>query len=99
MPKNTKPEQANPRPIAEERITNGLIGCISADARLILATASSTTHELFEGIFVCLHSDPYIGGLAPGETKTITSRLYLLPNDPVLLLKRYQRDFTVPASP
>ena len=99
LPKSTKPEQANPRPICEDRVTNGLIGCISADARQILATASSTTHELFEGVYVCLHSDPYIGGLAPGETKTVTGRLYLLPNDPDLLLKRYQRDFAGHASP
>ncbi len=98
LPKNTKPEQANPRPICEDRVTNGLIGCISADARQILATASSATHELFEGVYVCLHSDPYIGGLAPGETKTVTSRLYLLPNEPDLLLKRYQRDFAGRAS-
>lgn len=99
LPKNTKPGDANPRPICEDRITNGLIGCFSADGKQILATASSTTHELFEGVYVCLHSDPYIGGLAPGETKTVTSRLYLLPNDPELLLKRYRRDFAGHASP
>jgi len=93
LPQGTKPEEANPRPICENRITNGLIGCISADGSQILATASATTHELFEGIYVCLHSDPFIGGLAPGETKTVTSRLYLLPNDPKRLLKRYQQDF------
>jgi hypothetical protein len=93
LPKSTKPEEANPRPISENRVTNGLIGCISADGSQILATASSTTHELFEGIYVCLHSDPFVGGLAPGETKTITSRLYLLPNDPRRLLKRYLHDF------
>ena len=98
LPKNTKPEQANPRPICDDRITNGLIGCISADGKQILATASSTTHELFEGVYVCLHSDPYIRGLAPGETKTVTSRLYLLPYDPALLLKRYQSDFAGSAS-
>jgi hypothetical protein len=99
LPKNTNQKDANPRPICEDRITNGLIGCISADARQILATASSSTHELFEGVYVCLHSDPYIGGLASGEAKTVTSRLYLLPNDPDLLLKRYQRDFAGRASP
>jgi hypothetical protein len=49
-------------------------------------------------VFVCLHSDPHIGGLAPGETKTITSRLYLLPNDPEALLKRYQSDFATQTS-
>lgn len=99
LPKSTKPAQANPRPICEDRVTNGLIGCISADTRQILATASSTTHELFEGVYVCLHSDPYIGGLAPGEAKTIISQLYLLPNDPDLLLRRYQHDFAGRASP
>jgi hypothetical protein len=98
LPIDTRIADANPRPICAERITNGLIGCVSADAKLILATASSTTHELFEGVFVCLHSDPHIGGLAPGETKTITSRLYLLPNDPEALLKRYQSDFATQTS-
>jgi hypothetical protein len=99
LPKHTKPEHANPRPLCEDRITNGLIGCISGDGKHILAAASSTTHELFEGVYVCLHSDPYIGGLAAGETRTVTSRLYLLPNDPDALLKRYQRDFPGPFSP
>jgi len=99
LPKHTKPEEANPRPICGDRATNGVIACISADGSRILATASSATHELFEGVYVCLHSDPFIGGLAPGETKTVTSRLYLLPNDPALLLKRYQQDFPRHRSP
>ncbi len=93
LPPWTRPADANPRPLAGERLTNGLIGCVSGDGRWLLATASDRTHELFEGVYVCLHSDPLIGGLAPGETRTIRQKLYLLPNDPEALLRRYRQDF------
>ena len=56
------------------------------------ATASDRTHELFEGVYVCLHSDPSIGGLKPGETRRIRQKLYVLPNDPDRLLERYRLD-------
>lgn len=84
---------ANPRPLSLDRPTNGLIGCFSADGKQLLATASDRTHELFEGVYVCLHSDPRIGGLKAGETKTIHTRLYVLPNDVPALLRRYEKDF------
>lgn len=93
LPSWTRETDANPRPVAKNRLVNGLIGCVSADDRWILATASSRTHELFEGVYVCLHSDPLIDGLAPGEVKRIRQKVYLVPNDPDALLKRYQRDF------
>jgi hypothetical protein len=73
-----------------------LIGCFSADGKYLLATASDSTHELFEGVYVCLHSDPHVGGLAPGETKIIRSKIYIMTNDVPALLRRYQADF--PAS-
>lgn len=85
--------EANPRPIAGERPVHGLIGCVSADDRWVLATASDRTHELFEGVYVCLHSDPHVGGLQPGERRTVRAKLYFLPNDPDRLLARYRRDF------
>lgn len=84
---------ANPRPLSLDRPANGLIGCLSADGRQLLATASSATHELFEGVYVCLHSDPRIGGLKSGETKTIHTKLYVMTNDVPELLRRYERDF------
>ena len=84
---------ANPRPLSHDRPANGLIGCFSADGKQLLATASSATHELFEGVYVCLHSDPRIGGLKAGETKTIHAKLYVLTNDVPALLRRYERDF------
>ncbi len=93
LPPDIRPEDANPRPLARRRVTNGLIGCFSADDRWLLATASDRTFELFEGVYVCLHSDPLIGGLQPAETKRLRQKLYLLPNDSALLLRRYRMDF------
>ena len=87
------PNDANPRPLSFDRPANGLIGCFSADGRQLLATASDTTHELFEGVYVCLHSDPRIGGLKAGETKAIHAKLYVLTNDVPALLRRYEKDF------
>jgi hypothetical protein len=84
---------ANPRPLSLDRPTNGLIGCFSADGKQLLATASDSTHELFEGVYVCLHSDPRVGGLKAGETKSIHAKLYVLTNDVSALLQRYAKDF------
>jgi hypothetical protein len=84
---------ANPRPLCLDRPANGLIGCFSADGKQLLATASDVTHELFEGVYVCLHSDPHIGGLKARETKTIRAKLYVLTNDVPALLRRYEKDF------
>jgi hypothetical protein len=84
---------ANPRPICGDRPARGLIGCFSADGKQLLATASDSTHELFEGVYVCLHSDPRVSGLKPSETKTVHAKLYVLPNDVNALLRRYEKDF------
>jgi hypothetical protein len=93
VPKGINLTDVNPRPICRDQPVNGLIGCFSADGKYLLATASDSTHELFEGVYVCLHSDPHVGGLAPGETKRMRSRIYFMTNDPPALLKRYQADF------
>jgi hypothetical protein len=93
LPPWTRPADANPRPLAADHLTNGLVGCFSGDGRWLLATASDQTHELFEGVYVCLHSDPLINGLKPGEVKRVRQRIYLLPNDPPALLRRYAHDF------
>ncbi len=93
LPADVAPADANPRPICHDHLVNGLIGCFSADGRWLLATASDHTHELFEGVYVCLHSDPRVGGLAPGQSKRFRSKIYFLPNSPETLIKRYHRDF------
>jgi hypothetical protein len=93
VPEGIDLNDVNPRPISRTRPVNGLVGCFSADDRLILATAWDATHELFQGIIVCIHSDFHIGGLAPRETKHLHGKLYIVPNDPEALLQRYHRDF------
>jgi hypothetical protein len=93
VPRGVKPEDVNPRPISPDAPVNGLIGCFSADHRFILATAWDRTHELFQGVIVCIHNDPHVGGLEPGQTKRLRGKVYILPNDPDRLLKRYRRDF------
>jgi len=86
-------EDVNPRPISAERPINGLIGCFSEDNKSILAMAWDQTQELFQGVIVCLHNDPRVGGLKAGEKKRLHGKIYLLSNDPAALLQRYRRDF------
>ena len=93
VPKGVDLADVNPRPISLDQPMNGLIGCFSQDNKFLLATASDQTHELFEGVYVCLHSDPHVGGLAAGQSKVFHSKIYILPNDVDALLKRYRDDF------
>jgi hypothetical protein len=93
VPKGINLKDANPRPLSKDSPTNGLIGCFSADNQYLLATACDSTHELFEGVYVCLHSDPHVGGLKAGETRRIRGKIYFLKNDVGALLKRYAADF------
>ena len=93
VPKGINKADVNPRPLSPDVPVNGLIGCVSADESLLLAMAWDHTQELFQGVITCVHSDPRIGGLAPGESKEMRGRLYILPNDPEALLRRYRRDF------
>jgi hypothetical protein len=95
VPKGINLEDANPRPLCQDAPTNGLIGCFSADNQYLLATAFNSTHELFEGVYVCLHSDPQVGGLKSGESRSIHGKIYFLKNDVPALLKRYRADFPV----
>ncbi len=89
-------EDVNPRPVSKIRPVNNLIGCVSADEKWLLATAWDRTQELFQGVIVCLHADPRIGGLKPGENQRLKGKVYILPNDPARLLERYARDFPAP---
>jgi hypothetical protein len=94
VPKGINPADVNPRPISLDQPVNGLIGCVSADDRYLLAMAWDRTQELFQGVIVCLHNDPRIGGLKAGETKRLHGKIYFMKNDPAALLKRYGREFS-----
>jgi hypothetical protein len=93
VPAGINLEDVNPRPISPDKPVNALIGCTSADDNYLLATAWDSTQELFQGVIVCLHNDPRIGGLQAGETKKLRGKVYLMKNDPAALLRRYERDF------
>lgn len=93
VPSGINLKDVNPRPISPDVPSNGLIGCFSADNKYLMATAWDHYQELFQGIFVCIHSDPRIGGLKPGEVKKLRGKLYFMKNDPEKLLQRYQQDF------
>jgi hypothetical protein len=92
-PKGVPRTDVNPRPLSPLVPSNGLIGCFSGDEKLIWATAWEPYQELFQGVGRCLHSDFRIGGLAPGETKKIRGKIYIVPNDVKGLVKRYEKDF------
>lgn len=83
----------NPRPINSDTPSNGLIGCFSEDKSMILATAWQPYQELFQGIATCIHSDFRIGGLKPGQTKTVHGKIYIMVNDVEELLRRYHSEF------
>lgn len=93
VPDGVPLKDVNPRPISTIKPMNALIGCFSADDKKLFATAWDQTQELFQGVIVCLHNDPRIGGLKAGETRRLRGKMYILPNDPDGLLKRYKRDF------
>lgn len=93
VPAGINLNDVNPRPISNDQPVNGLIGCFSNDNKYLMATAWSNYQELFQGIFVCIHSDPRIGGLKPGEVKRLHGKMYFLRNNPNELLMRYKKDF------
>jgi hypothetical protein len=92
-PEQVDRRDVNPRPLSTVVPSNGLIGCFSADGKLIMATAWRPYQELFQGVAVCIHSDFRIGGLKPGQTKKIHGKIYLIHADVEDLLRRYQQDF------
>ncbi len=92
-PRNVPRTDVNPRPLSPLVPSNGLIGCFSADDKLIFATAWEPYQELFQGVIRCLHADFRLGGLQRGETKQIRGKIYIVPADVPALLHRYQRDF------
>jgi hypothetical protein len=91
--KDVDRNDVNPRPLSPAVPDNSLIGCFSADEKKLLAIAFEPCQELFQGVITCLHSDFRIGGLAPGESKSIHGKIYILPADVDGLLARYKQDF------
>lgn len=93
VPEGIDLDDVNPRPLSPDRPVNGLMGAISHDDLYLLAMAWDRTQELFQGVIVCLHNDPRVGGLRAGETKRLRGKVYFVKNDPAALLERYRADF------
>jgi hypothetical protein len=92
-PKNVDRNDVNPRPLSSLVPSSGLCGCFSADEKQIMAVAWEPYQEIFQGVIACIHSDFRVGGLAPGETKNIRGKLYIVPADVKQLVARYEKDF------
>jgi hypothetical protein len=92
-PEHVNRDDVNPRPLSTLAPSNGLIGCFSQDGKSVLATAWEPYQELFIGVIACLHSDFRLGGLAPGETKKVRGKLYIVGPDLKALEARYRADF------
>jgi hypothetical protein len=93
VPAGVDRNDVNPRPLSTLVPSSGLTGAFSRDEQWIVATAWEPYQELFQGVIACMHADFRIGGLKAGETKTIRGKLYVVPADVEVLVKRYERDF------
>ncbi len=83
----------NPRPLSIVVPSNGLCGCFSADEKKILAVAWEPYQEIFQGVIACMHNDFRIGGLKPGETKSVRGKIYIMDADIGKLTRRFASDF------
>ncbi len=92
-PTHVNRNDVNPRPLSSLVPTSGLCGAFSADGRQIVAMAWEPYQEIFQGVITCLHNDFRLGGLRPGETKTIRGKIYLVAADTTALVKRFEADF------
>lgn len=93
IPEGIERADCNPRPHSPDVPSNRLIGCVSANNEWLWATAWEPTQELFQGVIICLHNDFRLGGLRPGETRRARGKMYVMENDPEMLVSRYERDF------
>jgi hypothetical protein len=92
-PKGVDRNDVNPRPLSSLVPSNGLCGCFSADEKQIMAVCFEPFQEVFQGVIACIHNDFRLGGLAPGETKKVRGKLYVVPADVQQLVARFERDF------
>lgn len=92
-PAHVHRNDVNPRPLSALVPSNGLCGCFSADEKHVMAVAWEPYQEIFQGVIACMHNDFRLGGLAPGETKKIRGKLYIVPADADRLVSRFERDF------
>ena len=68
--------------VCPQRVFNGLVVRLGNDNKSLLATCWENTHHIWCGTAHtrenCIHSDPYLGDLAPGQTAQQKGHVYLL---------------------
>jgi hypothetical protein len=81
---------------SRDRITYPIMGVVSRDGRYLAAVAWPETWRMNQLWLCCVHPWPCLltDDYDPAtETRTSRGKLYVLPNDPALLLERFERDF------
>lgn len=86
------PDGSSPIPIGAVVPSSNLIGCVSTDGSRVFATAWDPCQNLVSGLFSCIHSSPYIGGLDAQESKSLRGKVYIS-SDVEEVFSRYQNDF------
>jgi len=69
------------QPLSPQRVSNGLMGVVSNDTRSVVGVISSCVGYVFYNKrpdFSCIHSQPFLGRVKPGQTKRATASFYLL---------------------
>lgn len=79
---------------SSDRYTHRIIGAVSRDGKFLAALASSTAELSSNAWNDCLHSNPeWAPANAPMSDRRWRLKVYVMKNDPILLLKRAKKDF------
>ncbi|MDP7397743.1 MAG: hypothetical protein QGF67_13875 [Lentisphaeria bacterium] len=66
--------------VSPELVSSGIIGVESLDGEFVLATNWDTVHSVCDNsrdAYCCIHSMPFIGVIAPGESTTLDGVIYI----------------------
>jgi hypothetical protein len=69
------------QPLSPQRVSNGLIGVLSKDGRSVAGVIWNCVGYVFYNQhpdFCCIHSQPLLGHMKPGQTKRVKGTFYLL---------------------
>jgi len=77
-----------------DRFTIPVMGVVSRDGKYLTAIANGSADSMCQAWQQCLHNNPkWLPEDAPPEQRRWRVKIYIMPNDPDMLLKRVLRDF------
>jgi hypothetical protein len=76
-----------------DRYTEPVIGAVSRDGKYLAALAAGNESVVSQAWHDCMHNNPGWMPAKEGSSKEWRIRLYVMENDPDLLLERFKRDF------